>query len=358
MLDTVGFIDGRSKSCDEIVDLLGTKVRKFDEEQTAVALTLSDDYAAIETILSRFAQDIGQAYGFYIGQDHTLRCISDKYPKLRSQITLVDKLFAVRFGRALTTMNAIMSKQAQGEWDKIKHRAKNEIERVLAAQEPTESQALDFIEEVRSRSEGNVESPILETLLMFMPGYEAHPGREFTEGYRYKFCSDGSIKAKGMNFCIEIPRTWKAKDANRPNIVKKFVNRNGRGFTVILVIIKDVPLPDGEVIVESDIEEMLRPEEIEDLLPKEAKYLGKGPIVIEGFPGYWIRYTANLKRVRVSAVFDGIVYALFCRNKLFVLQGQTVLQLSEQKSAGDDFNKYENVFDLVANSLVFNSVYQ
>ncbi|QQO57454.1 MAG: TIR domain-containing protein [Thiohalocapsa sp. PB-PSB1] len=358
LFDTVGYIDGRVKASDEIVALLEKKIRRFDEEQSVEGLNISETYAGLEPLLTSFGSDIGKTYGYFVGQRHSLERIAEAYPHLRSHVKLVEKMFSGKFGRALDAINALMTKNAPDAWDQIKYRWKVEGAAVLDSQELTESKALDFIEDVRGRSEGNIESPVLETLLLFQPGFQSKPEREFTEGYRFRFCSDGSGKAKGVAFCIEIPKTWQAQDANRPNIVKKFVNRNGRGTSSILIIVKELPLPGGEAISMTDIEDVLVQGGADEFLPKEFDCQEKGPIELEGFPGLWVRYTHSLTRVRATANAEVIMYALYLRDKLFILQGQTFLQIGAQKATNDEFAMYEKTFELVANSLVLEGVYQ
>jgi hypothetical protein len=50
----------------------------------------------------------------------------------------------------------------------------------------------------------------------FMYSQTSNPEREFLEGNTYVF------KTKGTDWQLEIPNSWKASEANRPNIIQKF----------------------------------------------------------------------------------------------------------------------------------------
>lgn len=357
MFDTVGYIDGRSKSANEIVDLLDKKLGRYDKQQAIDRFQLADDAEELELLLPRFAKDISMAYGYYLGQAHTLEKIAKTYQNLKSQVRHADYKFSGKYSRAIQTIDALMGKNIPDQWNEIKNHIQGEILKTHDSEDLTESMAQDFIEVVLDRAEGNIDTPILETLLMFFPDFQSNPEREFTEKYRYRFFSDGSGKAKGVSFSIEIPKTWQAQDANRPNIVKKFINLNGKGNSMVLVIVKEVPLPEDEVISESTIEEMLADGE-EELLPNEFECLQKGKLHLEGFTGYWIRYKGQLSRVRTTMTTEGIMYGLFLENRLLMIQGQILLPLGDAKISIDSFAKYEKTFDLVANSVVLEDVYK
>ena len=132
----------------------------------------------------------------------------------------------------------------------------------------TESDAINFITEVKQRAKGHIESPILETLLIFKKGYQEKPEREFLDGYKYRYESDGTGKAKDVAFSIEIPKTWVSKEARRPNIVQKFISENGRGFEHIMILIKENTDGGNQRITQQDVADMLNSDDIKYFLPE------------------------------------------------------------------------------------------
>ncbi|MGI0045494.1 MAG: hypothetical protein ACRD47_17485, partial [Nitrososphaeraceae archaeon] len=176
-------------------------------------------YASAQIQLSNaLAKDIGQTYGFYLGQDYSLNEISKKYPSMSGLALIAEKEFSATFKSSIEGMDALMSKHAKTEWERIKGQLTNQIANSINIEQITESQARQFIELVRQRAKGNIESPVIETLLLFKSGYEKHPEREFLDGYKYKYTTNGAGKAKGVAFSIEAPKTWAAKEGNRPNV--------------------------------------------------------------------------------------------------------------------------------------------
>ena len=173
-------------------------------------------YASAEIQLSSaLAKDIGRAYGFYLGQDYSLKKISKKYPSMSKLAFIAEKEFSATFRSSIEGMDALMSKYAKSEWEKIKGQLTNQIADSINIEQIAEPQARQFIELVRKRANGEIESPVIETLLLFKSGYAKHPEREFLDGYKHKYTTNGAGKAKGVAFSIEAPKTWAAKEGNR-----------------------------------------------------------------------------------------------------------------------------------------------
>ncbi|BAN68743.1 conserved hypothetical protein [endosymbiont of unidentified scaly snail isolate Monju] len=222
----------------------------------------------------------------------------------------------------------------------------------------SETQARQFVGLVRERAKGKIESPILETLLLFKPDYEKRPEREFLDGYKYKYTTNGKGKAKGVAFSIEIPKTWAAKEGNRPNIVQKFVSENGRGFELLLVLIGEIPLQLGEIITEKDVAETLNPDDIKDFLPDGSKYINSGKLTLENLPGFWVQFKINMSRLRYSVGMEGVMYVIFYKNKMIQIQGQVMTSVNGKPMDRGGLRKYEKLFDLMANSFVIANLYK
>lgn len=316
-------------------------------------------YASAEIQLSNaLAKDIGQAYGFYLGQDYSLNEISKKYPSMSGLALIAEKEFSATFKSSIEGMDALMSKYAKTEWESIKGQLANQIADSINIEQITESQARQFIERVRQRAKGNIESPVIETLLLFKSGYKKHPEREFLDGYKYKYTTNGAGKAKGVAFSIEAPKTWTAEEGNRPNIVQKFVSENGRGLEGFLVLIKDVPLAPGETITEKDVAEILNPTDINDFLPDGAEYVTSGKLTLENLPGFWVHFKMNMSRVRNSIEMETMMYTVFYKNKMIQIQGQVTTSFNGKPMDRGGLKQYEKLFDLMANSFVLANMYK
>jgi len=321
-------------------------------------LAWSADGIAEIKLSNPVVKDIGQAYGFYLAQKNSLTEISKKYPTLSGLAFIAEKEFLASFESSIQGMDAIMIKHAENTWQKIKNHLVKQISDFNNIDQVTESQARQFIEIVRQRAKGNIESPILETFLLFKSGYENNPEHEFLDGYKYKYTSDGSGKAKGVAFSIESPKTWAAQEGNRPNVVQKFLSENGRGLEGFLILIKEIPMGPGEKISEKDVSEMLNPKEINNFLPDGAIHIKSGKLNLENLPGFWMHYKMNMSRVKNLWEFEVSMYAIFYKNKMIQIQGQVATSVNGKTINSEGLRRYEKLFDLIANSLVITNMYQ
>lgn len=314
-------------------------------------------YAEIK-LSNPLAKDIGQAYGFYLGQNYSLSEISKKYPSLSGLALIAEKEFSATFKSSIDGMDALMAKYAKSEWNKIKAQLTTQIASSINIEQISETQARQFVEQVRERAKGNIESPVIETMLLFKSGYEKNPEREFLDGYKFKYSTNGAGKAKGVAFSIESPKTWVAKEGNRPNIVQKFVSENGRGLEFLLILIKEIPLQPGEKITEKDISEILNPKDIQDFIPDGGVYLNSGKLTLENLPGFWVHFKMDMARMRNTFGMETIMYTIFYKNKMIQIQGQVVSSINGEPAERGGLKKYEKLFDLMANSFVISSMYK
>lgn len=311
------------------------------------------------TFSNALAKDISQAYGFYLGQNYSLSEISKKYPSLAGAALVAKMDFEAKFGSSVEGMDELMAAKLPKDWSDLKKRLISEIERSIDSEKISESDARQFIQLVRSRARGEIESPVIETMLLFKSGFQQNPVREFLDGYKYKYSTDGAGKAKGVAFSIEYPITWAAEDGDRPNIVQKFTSGNGRGSEFFMILVKEIPLEPGKQITENDVAEMLNPTDIKDFIPDGGVYLDSGKLTLEQLPGFWLRYQVNSKRMKEEVGSYAIMYIVYFKNKAIMMQGMMFTSFNDQQIVRDsDFQKYEKLFDLMANSLVITSKYK
>lgn len=323
----------------------------------AVVVLSPNAFAEIK-LTNALAKDISQAYGFYLGQSYSLSEISKKYPSVSGRALIAEKEFSANFGSSIDAMDALMAKYDKGEWDKIKKKLIANLANSITFDKISEEQSRQFVDLVRKRARGDIDSPVIETLLLFKSGYESNPELEFADGYKYKYSTNGAGKAKGVAFSIESPKTWIAKEGDRPNIVQKFVSENGRGAELLLVLIKEVPLQPGGKITEKDMSEILNPSHIQDFIPDGGVHLNSGKLTLESLPGFWVHFKMDMARLRNTVSMEGITYTIFYKNKMIQIQGQVVTSINGEPAERGGLSKYERLFDLMANSFVISSMYK
>ena len=304
------------------------------------------------------AKDISQAYGFCLGQNYSLRGISKKYPSISGLALIAEKEFLATFKSSIEGIDALMTKYSKSEWNEIKKQLINQTVSSINIEQISKTQARQFVELVRERAKGNIESPVIESLLLFKYGYEKIPELEFLDGYKSEYSTNGDGKEKGVEFSIEHPKTWVARKDKRPNIVQIFVSENGRGLESLLILIKEIPLPPGEKITENDVLEILNPKGIQYFISDGATYLDSGKLTLENLPGFWVHFKINTSRVRNTVNMEMIVYTIFYKNKMILIQGQVPTSINGEPADRGGLKKYEKLFDLMANSFVILNMYK
>jgi len=303
-------------------------------------------------------KDIGRSYGCYLGQNYSLSQISEKYPSLTGMALIAEKEFSATFKSSIEGMDTLMGEHEKSEWNKIKAQLTTQIASSINIEQISKTQARQFVEQVRERAKGNIESPVIETLLLFKSGYEKNPEREFLDGYKYKYSTNGAGKAKGVAFSIESPKTWIAKEERRQNNVQKYVNENGRDLELLLILIKEVPLLPGEEITEEDILEILNPKDIKDFIPDGGVYLNSGELTLESLPGFWVHFKMDMAKGRKKVGMEAIMYTTLYKNKMKKIQGQVMTSKNGEAAERGGLKKYENLFDLIVNSFVISNLYK
>jgi hypothetical protein len=186
--------------------------------------------------------NVTQAYVYIESQESQLVAIKNKYPELDLQTKIASQEFNSNFGLAKKNMIAFLQKYYGINYTQVENFISKEITNIVNQIEiVNKSVAEDYIADVRRKAKGSIDSPILETLLSFQ--YLDNPEKEFTAGFINTFKTKGHPKAKGTDWQVSIPRSWKPTEGVRPNIIQLFNSENGDGLEVITLMVKDLGLP-------------------------------------------------------------------------------------------------------------------
>ncbi len=303
--------------------------------------------------------DMGRTYGYYVGQTYALDSIEKKYPNLKNDVFLVKNEFDLKYLKSLKEIEKNFSKHmTKKQWDEFKANTKKKIIEQLNYDYISQQDALNFIQEVKTRATGNIESPVIETLLMFNQTYQKNPISELSDNFFQKYNSKDNPKAKGVNFTVKAPRSWKSEEANRPNIVRKFGSNNGyivddKFMENIMIGVYDLPIQVNS-LTQQDITDICN-DIPENSILRECKKaeLENLPVVIQ-------RIKMNMSRLENSITIEVIQYNIYFKNKLIMIQGQvgTMNDKVSEKTLLERFEKFKPVFSYVANSLVINDLYK
>lgn len=299
-------------------------------------------------------RDIGQTYGFCLGQSFLLDAIGKKFPEISQQARIGKLQFDASFGASITNMEAFMARR-DNEWAKVKSELRDKIATTIASQTLTPDLAKKFVEAV---AKGEIPSPVIETLLTFHPSYISKPASEFADGYKARFTSDGSGKAKGVRLHLDYPKSWSSADGDRPNIVRKFRSQNGRGFEMITVIVKPLPFPPGQKLTDKEVEEMvaeLTLKAIKEPLVDGARIVAGGPIRLDGRPGFFQKYSLKQQQLDLTLSSLAVSYTVYYQTSMIQIQCGVFSEAKDEQNLKQRFDKFEPLFKLVANSFVIES---
>jgi len=294
--------------------------------------------------------EVSRTYGYYQGQKQTLQQIKEKYPSLNYQVDRVQKEFDLAFNNPVRNIDKLFG-DSKG-WREVKRKLNRQLQQQLPNYNYQES--ITFIEEVKRRIKGEIESPVLETLLILNPDYQKNPEQEFYDGFKKKFRTNHFPKAKGVDFSIDIPMSWLSKEAYRPNIVQKFIAQNGHSPDMIMLLVKNIP--NGEQVSKNEIKSIINKRDMKLFLPSNAILKAFGYIELEGLSGYWQQYTMSTQRITQTISMETLVYTFFYHDKM--IQIQCHVGDFENRGLEQKMKKFKPLFEAVINSFVLKDIYR
>lgn len=168
-------------------------------------------------------------FTFYIAQQASLESVSERFPDLQDKAIDASKEWAEEFRPSIKKIDSCLSVIKGIEWENEKIKIYEKYRRADHSN-VTEKEALQFIEIIFQRSYGKIQSPVIETLLTFMPEYKAAPEKEFSDGFVNSYFSATPKKKAPVNIRIIYPKSWKAIDGILQNNIQQiFISNYGTG---------------------------------------------------------------------------------------------------------------------------------
>jgi len=296
---------------------------------------------------------LARAYGFILGQEFSLSRIKKEYPELAPNILLVKSQFNSAFpnikSKLKSQLIAAMGKKLFSQTD---NELKKKLQTNRGTQVITKEIAQAFLQQIKERAEGNIESPVLEYLLSVK--YLAFPANEFIEGHRQTFKTEGHKKAQDIKLVLQVPKSWKAKEGNRPHIVQKWVSANGTGLEMMLLDIRDA---EGYTPSNKEIESFVSSGEVRDIVPSGAKYINSGLFSLEMRKGYWVEMAMPQERAGFKLYQHSVMYQLFFRGKAIGFICQAGRPTKDKAKADEAYNRIKALCQQVLNSIVLLQAY-
>lgn len=288
--------------------------------------------------------------GFCEGQKLQMEHIKVNFPQLERMILLSKSEFMITFGNSCEALSTFFPKDIK---DYLLKDLTDKLKQFLVKDE---IQAKEFLNVVRQRAKGEIESPIKELLLAVNPEYESEPAKEFLSGYTKIYRTKGHIKAKGLDISLELPLSWRNREGYRPNIIQFFNPHKLSGDNASFsVMVKDVPKFKGRNLTDKEAVHLFTKSSLAEFA-EGGSIVESGTIVLEGQPGGYIISDNSFQRLEVKVNVRTLNYSFYYKGKLIILFCG-VSQLNSSDNLDLMMKKYRHLFTLIANSVVLNDKY-
>jgi len=322
-----------------------------------LALTIFGQPLSAQEIRSALHDDLARTYGFCQGQKRSMVRIQNEFPTLANSAGRAQLAFDQVFRRACENIETELQQLIGQKWSIYKGQIDQRIATSLGSSQLQESQAKSFIDEVGVRAKGQIPSPTLQILLSRRPDFQSNPARELISGFKIIFQSKGHPKAKGLDFRIEYPRSWFAKEGIRPHVLQLITSENGRGLENIAILVKELPLPPDYPITEKDKDELFSVQGMKEMLPAGASLISALPIILDRQKAGMIIFDSSQKRVDMNITTRSVHFVTLYKNKMIFIQGMVASKVSNHATVQERYRRFEPLFKLVANSFVLLSQY-
>lgn len=116
-------------------------------------------------------ENLSKAYGFCAGQQFSLERIKREFLALMANAIRAEKEFALVLGAACKNIENTLEKMLGNQWHEYRSTMNRQVQQHLSSMSMTQEQAAVFIQKVLRRAKGEIDSPILETLLSYHPSF-------------------------------------------------------------------------------------------------------------------------------------------------------------------------------------------
>jgi len=287
------------------------------------------------------------AYTFYLRQKMSLEFVSVKFPSLKDYVANTMNEWNREFIPSVKNIDSALTSNLNGEWLKNKDAL---YEKNIRADYSTisEEKAKEFIDVVNDRTYGRIQTPILETFLIWHPKYLNIPEKEFTDGYVNKFSTKEQRSPLAINLKIIYPRSWKAMDGNKKtNVVQAFISGYGLGNVSLTVSIDKAKsdYTNEKISVLLSKESLLK-----TLQPSDQALTYKSDFTIDNCKAAAIAFYQEKTKSDKKTCSINETYSTYYKNYriscIFVVSSLTSEDVNEK------FKKYQNLFKRIVDNIV------
>lgn len=180
-----------------------------------------------------------------------------------------------------------------------------------------------------------------------------HPAGEYLDGNRNTFVTKSHPKSAGTDFVISYPASWASLKGDRPNVMQKFVSEGGHGLESIAIGTIPLPLPTGYIATTQELEALLAPSELRQMLPADAIFVDAQSTRIEGDPAGIVEYILYIDRAGTTLLLHTWSIWFMSGNTLVHINFQVGGLAGMEADVAERMAAFKPLFTLVANSIVF-----
>lgn len=309
--------------------------------------------------LERKVADLVTAYGYVIGQNHSLDLIQKKFPNLKGYTDYCKNYFLVSpLGKGWKGVEAELQKMdSSGNFkSSMLSRINKEFEkfdRQFSSSNITQHEAKSFCDEVLERTKGNIPEPILLKFLEYNTDYLAYPSKELLDGWHSEYNTKGHPKAGPIDISISFPKTWKIKKGNRPHILSNW-SRNYENF-LAGANIQVTAAPQLAAFPDHEVYSYLRSDNsFTDWVPEGGRLISGEHYTIENIPFVCVTFDGEITRLDFSIVMRSTIFLSYYNGHIF----QFNFNIS---SKDNDLDKIQKImfplYKSIMNTLVINNQY-
>jgi hypothetical protein len=294
-----------------------------------------------------------QAYGFVLGQEYSLARVAREFPDMAVSVELARAQFGSSFPNIKQKLESqLKEKFGEKGFEELASTMQTKLQGTLSKQKITREIAAQFFDQVKGRSKGEIDSPVLEYMLYV--NYMANPAGEFSDGFRQRFQTDGTGKAQSIKLKLQLPRSWTAKEGERPHIVQKWTSLNGAGLEMIHLDIRD---GEGYAPTKKEMEYFVKSGEVKEVIAEGATYVASGNFSLEKQNGYWVQMIAPIERAGIKFYQEAVLYQFFFRGKAIGISCTAGGPDEEKEKTSEAFKRIRPLCQQVVNSLVLLQAY-
>ena len=213
--------------------------------------------------------EAGAAFGFCMAQQRSFELARERHPDLARTASLVEQQFNSRTGNACGSLERQLKRSVEalepGKWPSFRNELVEKLAPAIAPRLEVladRSIAAQFVEEVRSRSEGHIDVAIASQLIRASESFRTSPSSQWPR-WTHTWESAVSPEAQGLAVRVRVPLSFVAADPNATHMLRKWTLPLADDGTYVMLYVSHFPFLAGESLPQAVAEfESTSPEQM------------------------------------------------------------------------------------------------